>query len=485
MKYQTSDSKEGESNRLADLVANDLQINIDIWTVAWLGESVTLHSYFSLKSKPEIRNHPDGQNPDIRNQGGWTPLLYACHVGHVNIISILLQVGADPNLSSPTGLSPLGLVSSSGNFDCINLLVKYGANIKAINKYKNTVLHLAAINGHQQTIEILLKSGAISNIDIQNSDGNTPLIEAVLHGHERAVMILSQAGSNIMIRNNQNHTALDIATIQKLTRIRENLLGHFNGKYSVNIKPPGKFNLDESVPSIHTGPQAFKNMINNPNKQNNDKQQNDYQIEMLRRMEELRIKSTKKSLPKIKENHPTSKMIKEQTADQSLHAVLERIGMTKWEDKFVTEDIDLHVFLTLDDEDLKKIGIKLFGPRRKMTTQICRIMEEMEPILPTSENAFADRIKLENEKLKIELNNKNQFINELQQNIKQEKQLRTVAENSWNDEQQLNLQYQQIIGSLLNSLNDLSIATQSITEKENYINLKRSIESRLRQNFCI
>ena len=59
-----------------------------------------------------------------------------------------------------------------------------------------------------------------------------------------------------------------------------------------------------------------------------------------------------------------------------------------------------------------------------MTTQICRIMEEMEPILPTSENAFADRIKLENEKLKIELNNKNQFINELQQNIKQEKQLR-------------------------------------------------------------
>ena len=48
----------------------------------------------------------------------------------------------------------------------------------------------------------------------------------------------------------------------------------------------------------------------------------------------------------------------------------------------------------------------------------------MEPILPTSENAFADRIKLENEKLKIELNNKNQFINELQQSIKQEKQLR-------------------------------------------------------------
>ena len=32
--------------------------------------------------------------------------------------------------------------------------------------------------------------------------------------------------------------------------------------------------------------------------------------------------------------------------------------MTKWENNFIEEDIDLHVFLTLDDEDLKKIGNK-------------------------------------------------------------------------------------------------------------------------------
>ena len=31
-------------------------------------------------------------------------------------------------------------------------------------------------------------------------------------------------------------------------------------------------------------------------------------------------------------------------------------GMTKWENNFIEEDIDLHVFLTLDDDDLKKIG---------------------------------------------------------------------------------------------------------------------------------
>ena len=74
--------------------------------------------------------------------------------------------------------------------------------------------------------------------------------------------------------------------------------------------------------------------------------------------------------------------------------------MTKWENNFIEEDIDLHVFLTLDDDDLKKIGnhfftklvfynllqgIKLFGPRRKMTTQIARIIDEMEPTIPAKE----------------------------------------------------------------------------------------------------
>ena len=47
-------------------------------------------------------------------------LIKACHVGHYNIISFLLQVGADPNLSTPLGLSPLGLVAASGNFDCVS-----------------------------------------------------------------------------------------------------------------------------------------------------------------------------------------------------------------------------------------------------------------------------------------------------------------------------------------------------------------------------
>ena len=43
-----------------------------------------------------------------------------------------------------------------------------------------------------------------------------------------------------------------------------------------------------------------------------------------------------------------------------LHFLIALQGMTKWENNFIEEDIDLHVFLTLDDEDLKKIGNKKY-----------------------------------------------------------------------------------------------------------------------------
>ena len=44
------------------------------------------------------------------------------------------------------------------------------------------------------------------------------------------------------------------------------------------------FNLTESVPSIHTGPQAFKDMINPTKKSDDQKTADHYQLEMLRRV---------------------------------------------------------------------------------------------------------------------------------------------------------------------------------------------------------
>ena len=50
--------------------------------------------------------------------------------------------------------------------------------------------------------------------------------------------------------------------------------------------------------------------------------------------------------------------------------------MTKWENNFIEEDIDLHVFLTLDDEDLKKIGTYLIYKMRGFGE--CKLIKSQE-----------------------------------------------------------------------------------------------------------
>ena len=99
-------------------------------------------------------------------------------------------------------------------------------------------------------------------------------------------------------------------------------------------------------------------------------------------MQELRIKSSRKKITSSMSSQiqpPQRQMSKKSTeyafkyiGPNSLTEALGSIGMSKYEHLFITQDIDLHVFLTLNDQDLKEIGVKLFGPRRKMTTCISR-----------------------------------------------------------------------------------------------------------------
>ena len=123
----------------------------------------------------------------------------------------------------------------------------------------------------------------------------------------------------------------------------------------------------DSLPSIHNGPQAFKNMINT----NTQSEKADYQMEVLRRMDEMRLQNAKSFTTQKPVYEPSSKP--KQGGNSGLHELLETIGMAKWANNFVKEDIDLHVFLTLDDDDLKGVivGInQLFWNEREKGTPL-------------------------------------------------------------------------------------------------------------------
>ena len=55
-----------------------------------------------------------------------------------------------------------------------------------------------------------------------------------------------------------------------------------------------------------------------------------------------------------------------------LPTLLTSLGLQKYISAFEEVEVDLAVFLTLTDNDLRECGITLFGPRRKMTSAIAR-----------------------------------------------------------------------------------------------------------------
>ena len=98
---------------------------------------------------------------------------------------------------------------------------------------------------------------------------------------------------------------------------------------------------------------------------------------------------------------------------QDLESLLSEIGCGKYLPLFQEQDIDLQIFLTLSEADLKEIGIKfvsrssyihratfferflssnrLFGPRRKMESAINRLMSDVRTGLSDRpEAAYAD-----------------------------------------------------------------------------------------------
>ena len=65
---------------------------------------------------------------------------------------------------------------------------------------------------------------------------------------------------------------------------------------------------------------------------------------------------------------------------QNLTQLLKQLGLEKYDQVFRDNEIDLPLFLTLTDAELKEVGITLLGPRRKLTAAISRMQGQRKII---------------------------------------------------------------------------------------------------------
>jgi ankyrin repeat protein len=128
-----------------------------------------------------------GADPNIRNDAGATPLMWA--TDDLEKTRLLLNGGADPNARSDDGRTPLLIAASRfGSGAVVKLLIDHGAKVAVKSSYflgEVTPVSEAAYSGDESLLRMLLQRGA----DVKDA-GFLPLYFAMRNGCAKCVDLL-------------------------------------------------------------------------------------------------------------------------------------------------------------------------------------------------------------------------------------------------------------------------------------------------------
>ncbi|KAL3458302.1 ankyrin repeat-containing domain protein [Aspergillus heterothallicus] len=108
-----------------------------------------------------------GAQADEWNYSGVTCLHHACEKGHTHIAEALIDHGADVNSANFDLGTPLTVAAIAGHAEIVSLLITSGARLNALRKLTSgmTALHFAALNGRPECVRLLLEAGAIATFE--------------------------------------------------------------------------------------------------------------------------------------------------------------------------------------------------------------------------------------------------------------------------------------------------------------------------------
>jgi ankyrin repeat protein len=178
----------------------------------------------------DLAEHLIAEHPEyVSARGGHqvTPIHAAASAGHTNILSLLIQHGADVNDRDSIGNTPLFRASENARLEAGQFLINHGADIDARHNYNNTALIYAMWGGHIEFARMLLERGAVINAWCQLD--RTPLHWAAREGRTEFVRLLLEHGADVNARDGSGNTPSELGSQKGHHEIVE-LLSEYRAK---------------------------------------------------------------------------------------------------------------------------------------------------------------------------------------------------------------------------------------------------------------
>ena len=151
-----------------------------------------------------------GANVAIKDKCGYTALHRACIIYHdcsPEVLSCLIENGADVNLSTDNNRTPLMTACEYGHVNTVTFLIEHGANVNLQDWTGLTAVHYA-VRGSQacEILSCLMENGA--DVDAKTFDDCTPLMIAAEIGDTKVATFLIEHGANVDLPDKIGATAL-------------------------------------------------------------------------------------------------------------------------------------------------------------------------------------------------------------------------------------------------------------------------------------
>ncbi|KAJ6605260.1 ankyrin repeat-containing domain protein [Mycena vulgaris] len=167
-------------------------------SVLWIAAAANLAGTvkFLLKEAP-MNKHPDGAG-----------IIAASYYGHLEMVQLLVENGADVNTPTKRHGPPLSVASETGHDRIVQFLLKNGANVNVHGGGYGSALHTALAKKNEKIARMLIKNGA--DVNLQGKDGGA-LTTAVWYGMVNIVLLLLERGVDMNAHGGRYNFALHTA----------------------------------------------------------------------------------------------------------------------------------------------------------------------------------------------------------------------------------------------------------------------------------